>query len=136
MMIAHDHRNSGGLETSEPGSVRRAAIHRNEQPRFLLERPVDGAIGHAVTVLATVRHEAVHSLEDAVEVVIQQRGAGDAVDVVVAMNQKRGTRARRGIDHGDRFAHVLEKKRIVRVFHTRRKKGADRRGVCHRTCSE
>jgi hypothetical protein len=115
VMITHDYRNTGGLETAELGASEVPQSTATNSPTFCSMPHSTRAVRDAVAVLAPVGHETVHGAKESLEVVIEECRAGDAVDVVVAVHEHRAARARGRVHHGDRFPHVVEKKGIVGV---------------------
>ena len=130
-MIDHDHVHTLALQRGDFRDRRRAAIHRDEQPRRILRDAARHAIrAQAVAFIRPQRQEARGFRAIGPQHAGEQRERGDAVHIVVAVEDDFFAAVERGENARHRRVHIRQRKRIAQLLQPRIEKALR---LLHRT---
>ena len=109
MVIRDDDLHSSCLKLGNGVDIRDAAVDRDKKVRILLQYVLDDVLGKAVAVLLTVRNDIGHVAAVASEIPYKYRSRGNAVAVVIAVDEDLSLGGHRFADDVDGLSHVVIK---------------------------
>jgi hypothetical protein len=115
---------------------RDAAIHRDDQPDAARVRALDRADRQAIAVPRAMRDVVRDARAEIGERAMQEVGRGDAVDVVVAVDQRGLGEHDRAPNPLDRVVDAEQEVRVVEVVHRRVEEPLRRAGIEHAAVHE